>query len=104
MAQKKIISTLLCLIMLISFLPASLVTAEEQIDPRTWRTVYLHAQGADPKETVDLSTVYLGENTDLYFAVDNPNKGRYENGKHLEPQYDMNGYTVKFHFDEKYFD
>lgn len=101
MAQKRIISALLFITMIMSLLPVNIVFAE---DNPTWRSVYLHAQGANPKETTALSTVYLGENTDLYFAVDNPNKGKYENGVHLEPQYDMNGYTVKFHFDANYFD
>ena len=39
-----------------------------------------------------------------FFAVDNPNKGLYENGEHKEPQYDMNGYTAKIYFDPMYFD
>ena len=68
------------------------------------RVVYLHAQGEDPSETKDSSTVYLGETTHVFFAVDNPNKGLYENGEHKEPQYDMNGYTVKIYFDPIYFD
>ena len=103
MAQKRIISSLLFITMLMSLLPVNIVFAED--DP-TWRSVYLHAQGTNPKETTALSTVYLGENTDLYFAVDNPNKGKYDEATktHLEPQYDMNGYTVKFHFDSNYFD
>ena len=51
-----------------------------------------------------MSYVYTDETTDLYLAVDNPNKGLYENGIHKEPQYDMNGYTVTIYFDPAYFD
>lgn len=48
----------------------------------------------------------MGDTANLYLAVDDPNKGAYnaETKTHLEPQYDMNGYTVKFYFDPLYFD
>ena len=104
----KIISMLLTLIMLISQIPMISVFASQAKDARI---VYLHAQGTNPPlGTVDSSTVYYGDTVDIYMAADNPNKGEYdENGetsidKHKEPQYDMNGYTVKIYYDPAYFE
>lgn len=102
MIQRKIQAVILSIIMLIPTL-APEVTVSAQ-DDKAQRNVYLHAQGENPTETTNVSTVYMGENTDVYFAVDDPNKGDYENNKHLEPQYDLNGYTVKIYFDPNYFD
>jgi len=102
MAKEKIISLLLIFIMVVSFLPASLVSAAE--NEKEFRDVYLHAQGEIPQITTNLSTVYMGDDVNVYFAVDNPNKGDYVNNEHLEPQYDMNGYTVKIYFDPAFFD
>ncbi|MDY3031196.1 MAG: FN3 associated domain-containing protein [Clostridia bacterium] len=101
MSKKKILSAILSLMLLCLNLPVNIVFAENN---KAQRTVYLHAQGKNPSVTTDVSTVYIGENTDVYFAVDDPNKGLYENGEHKEPQYDMNGYTVKIYFDPAYFD
>ena len=91
MTHKRILSSLLCVAVFITLLPLNVIFAE---DNKSERTVYLHAQGENPQETKDVSTVYMGETTEVFFAVDNPNKGLYENGEHKEPQYDMNGYTV----------
>ena len=102
MSKKRILSFILCLVMLGSCLPGTVGFADSE--GKKERTVYLHAQGENPTGTPDVSTVYMGEDTDLYFAVDNPNKGLYENGEHKEPQYDMNGYTVTIYFDPTYFD
>lgn len=101
MRTTKALSLMLSIAMAVSILPSNIVRASSE---QRERTVYLHAQGEDPTETTDLSTVYMGETTDLYFAVDDPNKGLYEDGEHKEPQYDMNGYTVKIYFDSEYFD
>lgn len=79
-------------------------------DPvKSLRTVYIHAQGNNPTVTPNLSTVYMGDTADIYFAIDKPNKGDYnadaatEAEKHLEPHYDLNGYTVKIYFDPAFF-
>lgn len=101
MQKNKILSFILSLTVLASCIPANLVFAESD---KRQRTAYIHAQGANPTETTDRSTVYTDQNTDIYFAVDNPNKGAYENGEHKEPQYDMNGYTITIYFDPAYFD
>ena len=101
MMCRKIISLLLSIVMLIGILQLNISAADTD---KTLRTVYLHAQGENPQETTNISTVYMGENADIYFAVDNPNKGSYENGVHAEPQYDLNGYTMRICFDPAYFD
>lgn len=101
MCPKKFTALILCLVMLFTVLPANLTFAQED---QTRRTVYIHAQGENPADSTDSSTVYMGDTADIYLAVDDPNKGLYENGEHLEPQYDMNGYTVKFYFDPEYFE
>ena len=102
MFKKKILSGLLSALMIVSALPGKVAFADN--NEKTQRAAYLHAQGENPTETTDVSTVYMGENVDLYFAVDDPNKGDYSAGKHSEPQYDMNGYTVTIYFDPVYFD
>ncbi len=101
MTRTKIISLILSIVMLIGLLPQGVLAEDTD---KTRRTVYLHAQGEDPKETTNNSTVYMGENADIYFAIDNPNKGDYEDGVHKEPQYDLNGYTLRICFDDKYFE
>ncbi len=98
--QKKLLSFLLSLSVIAGCIPANIVHAENN---KRERTAYIHAQGAKPAETTDVSTVYTDQVTDIYFAVDNPNMGRYENGEHKEPQYDMNGYNVTIYFDPDYF-
>ncbi len=101
MLRRKITSLILSIVMLIGILPLHTSAADND---KTLRTVYLHAQGENPQVTTNNSTVYMGENTDIYFAVDNPNKGEYINNTHTEPQYDMNGYTLRIGFDADYFD
>lgn len=101
MSNKKILSMLLCIVMILSLVPK--ITFADTSEKAS-RTVYLHAQGENPTETTNNSTVYLGEDAEIYFAVDNPNKGNYENNEHLEPQYDMNGYTLRICYDPEYFD
>ncbi len=81
----------------------------QQDSGKSLRTVYLHAQGVNPTVTPNVSTVYMGDTADIYFAVDNPNKGDYDASvqeeplKHLEPHYDLNGYTIKIYFDPAFF-
>ncbi|MGN0179661.1 MAG: hypothetical protein ACI4DY_09525, partial [Monoglobaceae bacterium] len=112
--------------------------------------LYIHAFENTPNvtESVNRTTVYMGDTANIYFAVDKPNKGdtlskdnpivqeaaekeriaaeqradnlglsdnekqeyiEYEVAKavelarHCEPQYDLQGYTVKIYFDTKYF-
>lgn len=104
MAKTKIISLLLTFTLILSFLPQCFVFAAD--NDKEFRNVYLHAQQGEypPQSAPNVSTVYKDDTFNLYFAVDNPNKGDYEDGKHIEPQYDMNGYTVKIYFDSSYFD
>lgn len=102
MIKTKIISIILVVAMLTCALPLSIMA--EESDDKTHRTVYIHAQGEKPEVTTNNSIVYMGEDADIYFAVDNPNKGVFENDTHKEPQYDMNGYTLRICFDPDYFD
>lgn len=98
MRQKKITALVLILSVILSLLPAHAAAS----DTRENRTVYLHARGENPDTTETTSTVYVGEETDVYFAVDEPNKG-VEDGEHKYPQYDMNGYTLRICYDSEYF-
>lgn len=102
MVYKRLLSILLTLAMLTTMIPFGMVHAQTD-DERAQRTVYIHAQGENPLETKNSSTVYMGETADIYFAVDNPNKGAVDGDTHLEPHFDMNGYTVKIYFDPAYF-
>lgn len=101
MTQKKIISLILCIIMAFSLLGVTSLAE----DDKTIRTVYLHARGENPPEQAeDTTIVYKGDDADIYFAVDNPNKGDYDKvtGEHKTPQYDMNGYTICICYDTEY--
>ena len=59
MPKKRILSLILCLIMLGSCLPCSFVSADN--GGKNERTVYLHAQGENPTDTPDVSTVYMAK-------------------------------------------
>ena len=84
--------------MLCSVIP---IASADDADKRI-RNLYIHAQGENPTATVTGSTIYTDEAADIYFAVDDPNKGLFEDGKHKEPQYDMNGYSVTIYYDPAY--
>lgn len=149
---KKLISFFLCMLMLFSVVPTSFGLTEEEIkEEKLKRQVYLHAfEGKrDINDTANRRVVYVGEETNIYLSVDDPNKGEYldsteqvvkdaveaeydlakargiANGlegeeltkyieyeqakvreltRHAEPQFDMQGYTVKIYYDPKYFD
>ena len=101
MLKKRVLSLFLCIIMVLSMLNMGVFAAET---PPNHRTVYLHAQGPNPTVTTNNSMAYKGEVADIYFAVYNPNRGRVENDVHLDPQYDMNGYTIRICFDPYYFE
>lgn len=102
---KRIISCLLVFMMLFSMIPFAVFADGDEgytDAEKVVRDVYLHAQGKNPQSTPNLSTVYLGDEFEVFFAVDDPNKGDYENDTHLEPMYDLNGYTVKIYYDPAY--
>lgn len=100
---KRLLKSVLSGIIISSMIVSNFVFAST-VDEKRTRIVYLHAQGENPTQTIDNSIVYMGDTADVYLAVDNPNKGDYDNGTHNEPQFDMNGYTVKVYFDPAYFD
>lgn len=113
--KKRLLLIILTLSVILGTLPFGCVTASgnENVnnDNKDQRRVYIHAQQTEnPTETTNVSTVYSGETADIYFAVDNPNKGKYnKNGKtdsekHEEPEYDMGGYTVTICYDPNYFE
>jgi len=77
MIQKRILSLLLVLLMALSFVPANLMLQVEASDEKTTRQVYLHARSGNYKEAEDNTTVYLGDTVNVYFAIDNPNRGKY---------------------------
>ncbi len=95
---KKITAILLTLFCIFTLVPGALAAE----DP-TRREVYLHARGENPTVTENSSTMYLYEKDNLYLAIDDPNKCTVTNGIPEEPQYALNGYTVKFCFDSNYF-
>lgn len=153
MKKTSILSFVLCICMLVSLLPAGLVSVlGDGNEGKGERRVYLHAFNEAPDITTgeNRGTVYMGEDTNVFLAVDNPNKGTYldaddsrvleaqetarikatneaeknpnlttdeakqkyidyevakavQLARHSEPQYDMQGYTVKIYFDTKYF-
>ncbi len=138
--------------MLISTFCQTFVFAQTDQDvDKGQRKVYLHAFDQTPELSTSENrhTVYMGEDTNIFLAVDNPNKGSFldaghpdvivakqaaeskavtdadkkgltdkdkqeyidyevakavQLARHSEPQYDMQGYTVKIYFDTKYFE
>lgn len=154
MKNSKLTALILCFIMLISLLPYNIALAETDTDAeKGQRRVYLHAFNEAPAlNTSEIRhTVYMGEDVNVFLAVDNPNKGDYlaadhpnvetaakearekaaaeaaknpnfttekekldyidyevakavQLERHAEPQYDMQGYTVKIYFDTRYFE
>lgn len=150
MKKRKILSFLLSISMIVSLFPQISFAANGDTAGKGERQVYLHAFENTPNvtESVNRTTVYMGDTANIYFAVDKPNKGdvlskdnsivqeaaereriaaeqradnlglsgeekqeyiEYEVAKavelarHCEPQYDLQGYTVKIYFDTKYF-
>ena len=152
MKIRGLFALILSFILITSMLPQSFVYAEEISNTdKGIRQVYLHAFDDTPalNTSANRHTVYMGEDTNIYFAVDNPNKGEYlsadhpdvveaeriarekataeaekkpgfsekdkqeyieyevakavELARHSQPQYDMQGYTIKIYFDTKYF-
>lgn len=101
MTKTKITSLLLAILLVITAFPT--MAEEAVMNPKAVRQVYLHAQGENPTETVNNSTVYLDEDTDIYFAVNDPNMGDFVDGVHKEPQYDLNGYTLRVCYDPDFF-
>ena len=72
MSKKRILSFILSFVMLSALIPPGCVLAAES---KTSRRLYLHAQGTDPQSNSASSTIYMNETADIYFAVDDPNKG-----------------------------
>ncbi|MBE5039529.1 chitobiase/beta-hexosaminidase C-terminal domain-containing protein [Ructibacterium gallinarum] len=91
------------LFMMITMVPNMMVFGADT--EKSSRKVYLHAQENPEADAPVVSELSLGDEFRLYLAVDDPNKGDYDSGtgEHKEPQYDMNGYTVKFYYDPAYF-
>ena len=78
MRDKRIISIFLLLaIFITSFSSGVLVYAQNGTADLTKREVYLHAQDRNPTGVAPSSTVVKNEPFNLYFSIDNPNKGRY---------------------------
>ena len=97
MKNKRIVALIISLAMIFSLLPNH---AFAVIDEKGKRELYLHAQQTMPSETVNSSTVYKNDSFNVYFAINETNLG----DKTTEPQYSLNGYTVKIYFDPSYFD
>lgn len=104
MRIKKIISSVLSVIMLAACLPCNFAFAENNFEKPTERSVYLHAGDRDPSQSSYSSTMYKNETGNIYLAVDNPNKTEFTNGNPTDAKYCMNGYTVKIYYNPNYFD
>lgn len=104
MRIKRIISSVLSVIMLAACLPCNFAFAENNFENPTERSVYLHAGDRDPSQSSYSSTMYKNETGNIYLAVDNPNKTEFTNGNPTDAKYCMNGYTVKIYYNPNYFD
>lgn len=100
MLKKRMTAFMLGISVLSGVFSANIVSADTAKD---MRTAYIHTQ-KKPTETVQTSTVYKDDEVDVYFAIDDANKGDIVNGEHTESQYDLNGYTLTIYYDDYYFD
>ena len=77
MNKRKVLSFLLSICMLVSCCTQLSFASSDSIDGKGERQVYIHAFESTPKstESVNNTTVYMGDTTNIYFAVDKPNKG-----------------------------
>jgi len=76
MRQKKMLSFLMSMVLLMSAVPTHVSYAAKD-EQKLRRTVYLHARGLDYTGSDNTTTVFKGDITNVYFAVDNPNMGDY---------------------------
>lgn len=108
MRQKRILSFILSFIMLVACFPSNFAFAQGEIETSAVkeRNVYLHAGERDINSSLSSSKMYINETGNIYFAVDNPNKSVFnaETGVPTNPDYCMNGYTVKIYYNPHYFD
>ena len=95
MKRKQCIAMFMTFVLLVTCLPIGIHAADE----KATRRVYVHASESPTAQANPNSTVYMGDTFNLYLAVDEPNKGAVDDTAvmpHIEPQYDLNGYTVRF--------
>lgn len=105
MKMRRALSYLLTFMLLVSsgIIPSSAETPEEAYKGR--RSVGVHAQSGENANPENISKLYVGESANIYLSIDAPNKGdRDSSGKHLQPHFDLNGYSVKFYYDTDYFE
>ena len=106
MAKNKFISLLLCITLIISLLPLPSAAALSTKD-KIQRRVYVHAfdETRSNADTTYVKQIKKGEETKIYFAVDDPNKADSSAAdKQWEQQFNLGGFTVKIIYDTKYFD
>ena len=98
MKSTRITAWFLCVAQLVSLLTTAAFASAGQDERQVW----LHAQGTNPAATTNITTAYLSDPVDVYFAIDDPNKGAYDGASHTEAWNDLNGYTVKIWYDPYY--
>lgn len=82
MKRKRVVTVILLVLMILSSLTSWISVFGENsgtVDEETLtkREVYLHAQKSNPIGVSPSSTVIKNEPFNLYFSIDNPNKGAY---------------------------
>ncbi len=81
--KKRLSAFLLNIIILAGLCPSTAVFASEsenakKLEKKLEREVYLHALSSPSlTESTNKTTVYMGEDAEIFFAVDVPNKGEY---------------------------
>lgn len=80
MKNNRIISRFLATVMFLTVLPSYLTVGAEHIE-KSQRQVYLHAQDRNPTGVAPSSTVIKDDPFNLYFSIDNPNKGSYNDAE-----------------------
>ena len=86
MKNKRILSAILLFFMFISLFSSHIMVGAEsgssdETPSKAKRDVYLHAQNGNPVGIVHSSTVIKDEPFNLYFSIDNPNKGNYNSNE-----------------------
>lgn len=99
MKMKRFLTFVMSVIMLASSLSG--ISAFADTNRKDWRMVGIHAQTGDNIAPDKPSKLYYNEPANIYLSVDKPNKG---NPDRSEAHYDLNGFSVKFYYDDAFFD
>lgn len=104
MRLKRIISVILCIVLIASFVPQGIFAQNNGEDKKTTRNVYVHSfdEPVSLQSSTDVKNIKRGDTANIYVAVDDPNMA--EDDSEYENQFNLGGFTVKIYYDTKFFE